>query len=69
MLAATELGLATSPLNGWDEERVKKVIGAEGRDDVAIALLVSVGYAAGERKHPGRRAVDRTVFRERFPAA
>lgn len=69
MLAATELGLATSPMNGWDEDRVKKVIGAEGRDDVAIALLMSVGYAAGERKHPGRRPANRTVFRERFPAA
>lgn len=69
MLAATELGLATSPMNGWDEDRVKKVIGIEGRDDLAIALLMSVGYAAETRIHPGRRPLARTVHRERYPAA
>ncbi|MFE2527397.1 nitroreductase family protein [Streptomyces sp. NPDC059382] len=62
MLAATEMGLATSPMNGWDEAKVKKVIGIGDRDDLAIALLVSVGYAAEERRHPGRRARERNVF-------
>ncbi|GAB0106389.1 nitroreductase family protein [Nocardia sp. JMUB6875] len=62
MLAATELGLATSPMNGWDEAKVKKVIGIEGRDDLAIALLVSVGYPAEHREHPGRRSLADTVF-------
>ncbi|WP_067570944.1 nitroreductase family protein [Nocardia acidivorans] len=69
MLAATELGLATSPMNGWDEDRVKKVIGIENRPDLCIALLMSIGYAAEERRHPGRRSVERTVFRETYPAA
>ncbi|MFD5887237.1 nitroreductase family protein [Streptomyces sp. NPDC060334] len=62
MLAATEMGLATSPMNGWDEAKVKKAIGIGDRDDLAIALLVSVGYAAEERRHPGRRARERNVF-------
>lgn len=62
MLAATEMGLATSPMNGWDEAKVRKVIGVDGRDDLAIALLVSVGYPAEERRHPGRRATERNVF-------
>ncbi|MCX4984395.1 nitroreductase family protein [Streptomyces sp. NBC_00572] len=62
MLAATELGLATSPMNGWDEAKVKKVIGIGDRDDLAIALLMSVGYPAEERRHPGRRAMERNVF-------
>ncbi|MGK5557086.1 nitroreductase family protein [Actinomadura kijaniata] len=66
MLAATELGLATCPMNGWDEERVKKVIGIGGRDDLAVALLLSVGYPAEERRHPGRRPLERNVFRERY---
>ena len=66
MLAATEMGLATSPMNGWDEEKVKKVIGIDGRDDLAIALLVSVGYAAEVRPHPGRRAPERNIVRERY---
>ncbi|RMI31040.1 dehydrogenase [Nocardia stercoris] len=69
MLAATELGLSTSPMNGWDEAKVKQVIGIEDRPDLAVALLMSVGYAAEQRIHPGRRAVDRTVFRDRYPAA
>lgn len=69
MLAATELGLATSPMNGWDETKVKKVIGLEGRDDLAIALLMSVGYSAEQRRHPGRRPLSRTIFRDRYPAA
>jgi len=68
MLAATELGLATSPMNGWDEAKVKKVIGVEDRDDLAIALLVSVGYPAEERRHPGRRPVERNVFHQRYGA-
>ncbi|WP_458688833.1 nitroreductase family protein [Nocardia tengchongensis] len=68
MLAATELGLATSPMNGWDEDRVKKVIGIEDRPDLAIALLMSVGYAAETRRHPGRRPLGRTVFHGSYPA-
>ncbi|MEV4333354.1 nitroreductase family protein [Streptomyces sp. NPDC049597] len=68
MLAATEMGLATSPMNGWDEAKVKKVIGIADRDDLAIALVVSVGYPAEERRHPGRRALERNVFYERHIA-
>ncbi|WP_131766503.1 nitroreductase family protein [Candidatus Protofrankia californiensis] len=66
MLAATEMGLATSPMNGWDEAEVKKVIGIGDRDDLAIALLVSVGYPAEDRHHPGRRPVERNVFHQRY---
>ncbi|MGV9822600.1 nitroreductase family protein [Nocardia xishanensis] len=69
MLAATELGLATSPMNGWDEEKVKKTIGIEDRADLAIALLVSVGYAAEERIHPGRRTLGHNVFHGRYQGA
>ncbi|RMI41993.1 dehydrogenase [Actinomadura harenae] len=66
MLAATEMGLATSPMNGWDEARVKKVIGVDDRDDLAIALLMSIGHPAEERRHPGRRPQERNVFRESY---
>jgi nitroreductase len=66
MLGATEMGLATSPMNGWDEAEVKKVIGIGDRDDLAVALLVAVGYPAEERLHPGRRAMERSVFREAY---
>lgn len=66
MLAATEMGLATSPMNGWDEAQVKKAVGIDDRDDLAIALLVSVGHAAEERRHPGRRPLGRNVFYEQY---
>jgi nitroreductase len=48
-------GLATSPVNGWDEDEVKKAIGADGRDDLHTVLLMPLGRPAGTRLHPGRR--------------
>lgn len=69
MLAATEAGLATSPMNGWNEAEVKKAIGVDGRDDLAIALLVAVGHPAEERLHPGRRPLGRKLFGQHYGAA
>ncbi|MGW6624965.1 nitroreductase family protein [Nocardia sp. NPDC055002] len=69
MLAATELGLATAPMNGWDEAKVKEAIGIGDRDDLAIALLLAVGHPAERRDHPGRRAMERNVFREAYGLA
>ncbi|GAA3747339.1 nitroreductase family protein [Salinactinospora qingdaonensis] len=66
MLAATSMGYATAPMNGWDEQEVKKAIGIDGRDDLAIALLLSIGVAAEERLHPGRRPHERNVFYGRY---
>lgn len=65
MLAAADAGLGTSPMNGWDEAEVKKVIGVDHRDDLAVALLLSVGYPAERRPHPGRRSREHVVFGER----
>ncbi len=53
VLAAESLGLSTCFMNGWIEEQVKAVIGAEN-SDLAIAVLVPVGYAAEPRLNPGR---------------
>jgi nitroreductase len=69
MLAAADAGLASSPMNGWDEDEVKKVIGADHRDDLAIALLLSVGFPAETRAHPGRRPRDLHVFAETYGVA
>ncbi|MGH3976476.1 MAG: nitroreductase family protein [Pseudonocardiaceae bacterium] len=66
MLAATERGLSTSPMNGWDEAKVKKVISIGDRDDLAIALLMAVGYPSEQPPHPGRRAVERNVFYHQY---
>ncbi|WP_328561754.1 nitroreductase family protein [Streptomyces coelicoflavus] len=64
MVAAQAAGLATSPMNGWDEGEVKKAIGADGREDLHIALLVPLGYPAETRVHPGRRSRELTCFSE-----
>lgn len=53
-LTAESFGLGSCFLNDWDENGVKKVIAAESRDDIAIAALLSVGYAVETCKHPGR---------------
>lgn len=68
MLAAQSRGLATSPMNGWDEGLVKRAIGAQERDDLAVALLVSLGHATSQPLPPGRRPVAMHVFREHVSA-
>jgi nitroreductase len=68
MLAATSLGLSCAPMNGWDPDLVKKAIGIGDRPDLAITVLVAVGYSDANPPHPGRRPRERTVFTERYPA-
>jgi len=64
MLAAESLGLATCPMNGWLEEKVKEVIGAED-SELAIAVLIPVGYPADSPQNPGRLPLSHNVFRDR----
>ncbi|MCE7083032.1 nitroreductase family protein [Streptomyces sp. ST2-7A] len=66
LLAATALGLATCPMNGWDETAVKEVIGVADRDDLAIALLTPVGFPAETRRPPGRLPLGRRAFADRY---
>ncbi|WP_308294777.1 nitroreductase family protein [Streptomyces sp. JJ66] len=66
MIAAQAAGLATSPMNGWDEDEVKKAIGVDERDDVHVALLMPLGYPAETRLHPGRRDRALTCFSETY---
>ncbi len=66
MLAAESLGLATCPMNGWIEAKVKAVIGASDDPNLAIAVLVPVGYAAEPRQNPGRLPLNYNVFVDRL---
>ncbi|MFO0053290.1 MAG: nitroreductase family protein [Dolichospermum sp.] len=61
VLAAESLGLSTCFMNGWIEEQVKAIIGAENNPDIAIAVLVPVGYAAEPRLNPGRLPLSANV--------
>jgi nitroreductase len=69
VLAATSLGLQTTYMNGWREDAVKQVIGAEGRDEIAIAVLVVLGHASEVLAHPGRISQKHTVFHGKLPPA
>lgn len=62
VLAAESLGLSTCFMNGWVEEKVKDVIGAADNPDLAIAVLVPVGYAAEPRLNPGRLPLSENVW-------
>ncbi len=65
VLAAESLGLSTNLMNGWMEDKVKEVIGATD-SDLAIAVLVPVGYAAQPRLNPGRLPLSANVFVNRI---
>ena len=64
VLAAESLGLSTCFMNGWVEKQVKALIGAADQPDLAIAVIVPVGYAAEPRKNPGRYPLAHSVFSE-----
>ncbi|MGV0102447.1 nitroreductase family protein [Nostoc sp. DSM 114167] len=66
VLAAESLGLSTCFMNGWIEDRVKQVIGAGDNPDLAIAVLVPVGYAAEPRLNPGRLPFSSNVSVDRI---
>ncbi|MEH2286380.1 nitroreductase family protein [Nostoc sp.] len=66
VLAAESLGLSTCFMNGWIEDQVKQVIGAGGNSDLAIAVLVPVGYAAEPRLNPGRLPFSSNVSVDRI---
>ena len=61
-LAAESLGLNSAFMNGWNEDAVKEVIGAKDNPDIAIALLMPIGYSEGSYGHAGRLPQDITVF-------
>jgi nitroreductase len=66
MLAAESLGLSSCMMNGWSEDKVKAVIGAENKPDIAIALVLPIGYAAEPRKNPGRMPFEFNVSLDRI---
>ncbi|NJL42504.1 MAG: nitroreductase [Pseudanabaena sp. SU_2_4] len=66
VLAAESFGLSSCFMNGWAEEKVKAVIGATDDLDLAIAVLVPIGYGAEERLNPGRLPFASNVFVDRI---
>ena len=66
VLAAESLGLSTCFVNGWLEYQVKEIIEASNMPDLAIAVLVAVGYAAESGKNLGRFPLSTNVFIDKF---
>jgi len=67
-LAAQSKGYSTCYINGWDETKVKQIIGVDGDKNIAIALVLPVGFLNSEAKHPGRLPAAKTVFTDRLPS-
>ena len=65
-LAAQSKGYSNCYINGWDEAKVKEIIGVEGDKDIAIALLLPIGLPNSQPKHPGRLPSAKTVFTDRI---
>ena len=65
-LAAECLGLNSAFMNGWQEDAVKEVIGAKDNPDIAIALLMPIGYGEGVYGHAGRLPQSVTVFQNQL---
>jgi nitroreductase len=65
-LAAQAMGLSSCFMNGWQEDAVKRVIGAADQPNIAIAVLLAVGYGAQERQNPGRLPLSTNVFVDRL---
>ena len=67
-LAAQSKGYSNCYINGWDEAKVKEIIGVEGDKDIAIALLLPIGLPNSQPKHPGRLPSAKTIFTDRISA-
>mmetsp|Transcript_16915 Transcript_16915/g.43739 ORF Transcript_16915/g.43739 Transcript_16915/m.43739 type:complete len:191 (+) Transcript_16915:2-574(+) len=69
MLAAAEAGMATLPMEGLDERRVRKALGIPRR--YAVPCAVAVGYAtpdAAARPRTGRMPLDELFRLDTFGA-
>ena len=67
-LAAQEKGYGNCYINGWDEAKVKQIIGVEGDKNIGIALVLPIGVPASHPKHPGRLHPSKTIFIDRIPS-
>ena len=65
-LAAQSKGYSNCYITGWDEAKVKEIIGVEGDKDIAIALLLPIGLPNSQPKHPGRLPSAKTIFTDRI---
>ena len=65
MWMAEALGYDTGPMEGFDEDKVREVLGVP--EHVRVLFLLALGHLLGEDgKYPGRLPPSRTLFAERY---
>ena len=65
MWMAEALGYDTGPMEGFDEEAVRTVLGIPAH--FRVLFLLAIGHLRGEDgKYPGRLSPSRTVFADRY---
>lgn len=64
MLAATAAGLATVPMEGFDESRVKRLLGIPARQ--VVPVLIPVGHAVDAEQRKSRIPLDDLTDRNRW---
>ena len=68
MLAAEAYGFDTAPMEGFDAAAVRREFGIP--DEAEVCALLAIGRAkAPDKAYPGRFALDRIVFSERYGEA
>ena len=67
-IAAESKGYSNCYINGWDEKKVKQIIGAQDDKNIAIALVLPIGIPSSDPKHPGRLPASKTIFTDRLPS-
>ena len=79
ILRATELGLVAHPIAGYDEQKVKEILGAP--EDMTVITLVNVGQhsnemnelmtekqIADEKKRPERHPIEKFAYMNKYTA-
>jgi nitroreductase len=64
MIAAESLGVASSPMEGFEPAKVKETFGIP--DDHTVCCLVALGFAAKGQPFPGRLGLEEVCFEEHF---
>jgi nitroreductase len=65
MWMAEALGYDTGPMEGFDEDQVREVLGIPAH--VRVIVMLAVGHLQGEDSpYPGRFPASRTVFADRY---
>ncbi len=64
MLAAESAGLSTLPMEGFDEGRVRKVLGIPRR--CIVPVVIAVGYAKPQSRLKTRLPLERLIHRDKW---